>query len=206
TLGVLVTLAVVAYQAVVRLERGPGAVTTTTQPAVSPQVPATPGPSRTASTPSTPSTDFVLPPGWKLRDDGTGFAVPVPASWRFSRDKDGRPRWSDPKTATFLLIDQTRQPKPDPVRDWLANEAARRDGYRAYERIRIEAVDYYDRAADWEFTYTSASGTPLHVLNRGFVTAPDQAYSIYWSTRADRWAAELQRLRVVFDGFRPART
>jgi len=45
----------------------------------------------------------------------------------------------------------------------------------------------------------------LHVLNRGFVTAPDQAYSIYWSTRADRWAAELPRLQVVFAGFRPAR-
>lgn len=202
TAVLLVALSVLAYQAWVRPEQGPGGANPT-EPAVSPQAPASASP--TAAATSSPPSGFVLQPGWRMRDDGTGFAVPVPATWRFSRDDDGRPLWRDPKTGTFLLIDQTRQPKDDPVQDWLANEAARRDGYRDYERIRIEAVDYYDRAADWEFTYTGGSGTRLHVLNRGFVTAPDQAYSIYWSTRADRWAAELPRLQVVIAGFRPAR-
>jgi hypothetical protein len=105
-----------------------------------------------------------------------------------------------------VLIDQTRYPKSDPVQDWLNNEAARKSGYDRYHRIRIEAVHYWDKAADWEFTYTSKGGTPLHVLNRGFVTAPDQAYSIYWSTRADQWNDELRRLQVVLDGFHPARS
>jgi hypothetical protein len=151
------------------------------------------------------ATGFQLPAGWQWADDGSGFALPIPDGWRFGRDKDGRPYWSDPGSNTFVLIDQTRRPKSDPVKDWENNEANRRDDYNDYHRIRIEAVDYWDKAADWEFTYTSDNGTPLHVLNRGFVTAKDQAYSIYWNTRADQWGAELQRLRVVLDGFRPAR-
>ncbi|NUR47289.1 MAG: hypothetical protein HOV71_04055 [Hamadaea sp.] len=202
---VLLTLGGVAYQAWVREEPNPGAVSPT-QSAASPQPSAAPQPSITASATSPSSPGFVLPAGWRMRDDGTGFAIPVPANWKFSRDDAGRPQWRDPRTGAFLLIDQTRHPKADPVQDWLTNETARRDGYRDYQRIRIEAVAYFDRAADWEFTYTSGSGTRLHVLNRGFVTAPDQAYSIYWSTRAGLWSAELARLQVVFAGFRPART
>jgi eukaryotic-like serine/threonine-protein kinase len=147
---------------------------------------------------------FTLPPGWQMRGDGTGFSVPVPVGWQFGRDSDGRPLWRDPGHTRLLLIDQSRHPKPDPVKDWLANEAARRSGYDNYVRIKIVAVDYWDKAADWEFTYTR-DGHPLHVLNRGFVTAPDQAYSIYWSTPASQWAGDRSQLDVILLGFHPAR-
>jgi serine/threonine protein kinase len=157
------------------------------------------------SPPASPA-GFQLPGGWTMVEDPSGFAIPIPDGWRLGHDDDGRPYWQDPVNGTFVLIDQSRRPKDDPVADWKNNEAARRDGYNDYHRIRIEAVDYWDKAADWEFTYTSRSGTPLHVLNRGFVTAPDQAYSIYWSTQADSWDAEVQRLQVVFAGFDPARS
>ena len=149
---------------------------------------------------------FQLPAGWKWGEDGSGFRVPVPIGWRLGHDDDGRPYWDDPGSNTFVLIDQTRRPKADPVKDWENNEADRKDDYDDYHRIRIEAVDYWDKAADWEFTYTSRGGVPLHVVNRGFVTAPDQAYSIYWSTQAQNWDDELQRLQVVFAGFDPARS
>jgi eukaryotic-like serine/threonine-protein kinase len=163
---------------------------------------ASPVTSAVASAPAS----FQLPAGWHWGEDGSGFRVPVPDGWRLGHDDDGRPYWDDPNSNTFVLIDQTRRPKSDPVKDWQNNEAARKDNYDDYHRIRIEAVDYWDKAADWEFTYTSKGGTPLHVLNRGFVTAPDQAYSIYWNTRADQWNDELRRLQVVLDGFHPARS
>jgi serine/threonine protein kinase len=153
--------------------------------------------------PATPA--FTLPAGWQMRGDGTGFLVPVPLGWQFGRDPDGRPLWRDPSHARLLLIDQSRHPKPDPVQDWLNNEAARRSGYADYHRIKIVAVDYWDKAADWEFTYT-LNGRPLHVLNRGFITAPDQAYSIYWSTPASTWAADHADLDVILRGFHPARS
>jgi hypothetical protein len=157
--------------------------------------------------PSSPSpAGFQLPGGWTMVDDPTGFALPIPSDWVPGHDDDGRPYWRDPDNGTFVLIDQTRHPKADPVQDWKNNEAARAAGYRDYHRIRIDPVAYWDKAADWEFTYTSRNGTPLHVLNRGFVTAPDQAYSIYWSTVADNWDSELPRLQVVFAGFDPARS
>jgi eukaryotic-like serine/threonine-protein kinase len=164
-------------------------------------VPSDPG--ATQQTQGPPS--FTLPAGWSLRDDGTGFRVPVPDGWHFGHDSDGRPLWQDPGRTRLLLIDQTRHPKPDPVQDWLNNEAARRSGYAAYHRIRIVAVDYWDKAADWEFTYL-LNGTRTHVLNRGFITAPDQAYSIYWSTPDSQWADSQQQLNTVLAGFQPART
>ena len=42
------------------------------------------------------------------------------------------------------------------------------------------------------------------MLNRGFVTAPDQAYSIYWSTPDSRWQASKGMLDVIVKGFQPA--
>ena len=157
------------------------------------------------TTPGNGSGAFSLPAGWEMRDDGTGFSVPVPDGWTFGRDSDGRPLWRNASHTMLLLIDQSRHPKSDPVQDWLNNEAARRSGYQNYHRIKIVAVDYWDKAADWEFTY-SLNGTSLHVLNRGFVTAPDQAYSIYWSAPAAQWAGDEKQLAVVLAGFRPART
>ncbi len=157
-------------------------------------------------TPPPPSpTGFALPAGWQLRDDGTGFKVPVPDGWQFSRDNDGRAQWQERSTGRLLLIDQTRSPKPNPVQDWQANEAARRDGYRNYQRLRLEEVSYWDKAADWEFTYTLGN-TPVHVLNRGFITAPDQAYSIYWRTPAETWNDNTDELQIILAGFVPART
>jgi hypothetical protein len=181
----------------------PSAVATSAPASQAPSVAPTTAP---ANPPPPSPTPRGLPAGWQLRDDGTGFKVPVPDGWTFGRDEDGRALWRSPNREVLLLIDQTRNPKPDPVQDWKNNEAARQGGYRDYQRVRLEAVSYWDSAADWEFTYTSGSGTRLHVLNRGFVTAPDQAYSIYWSTPDAKWESWRDELQIVLDGFVPARS
>ncbi|WP_027342378.1 serine/threonine-protein kinase [Hamadaea tsunoensis] len=160
---------------------------------------ASPSPSPVVQSPS-----FQVPPGWQLVSDDSGFSIPVPDGWQEGHDDGGRPYWKGPD-GTFLLVDQTRHPKSDPVKDWENNEKARADDYTDYERVRLERVDYWVKAADWEFTYTADDG-PRHVLNRGFVTAPDQAYSIYWSAPADRWDQHRADLDVVFQGFVPARS
>jgi hypothetical protein len=43
----------------------------------------------------------------------------------------------------------------------------------------------------------------VHVLNRGFITAPDQAYGMWWSTSDSSWAANLDALRLIQDSFTP---
>ena len=109
----------------------------------------------------------------------------------------------DPSGSGLLIIDQTDRPKADPVADWRQQEAARRSGYTDYHRIRIEAVNYFDKAADWEFTYATRSGRQ-HVLIRGVVTSRNQAYGIYWSTPDAQWQQNLPALRTILKTFQPA--
>jgi hypothetical protein len=106
----------------------------------------------------------------------------------------------------LLIVDQTNQPKPDPVKDWERQETARISGYRNYHRVSIHAVSYWDKAADWEFTRTSDSGNPLHVVKRGFITAKDRAYGITWSTSAADWNANKDNLQLIYQGFVPAKS
>jgi hypothetical protein len=185
----------------------------TTVPATS-AAPSTP-PSTAPSTP--PSTapqssrapaggGFTLPAGWEWYRDGTGYSAPVPQGWQretrntevYFREPGGSRR--------LLIIDRTSTPAPDPVADWTELESDRRGNYRGYSRLGIRPVDYWDKAADWEFTYTSDSGNRLRSVKRGFITAPDQAYGITWMTPEGRWNEYRDDLQVIFDGFRPARS
>jgi len=172
----------------------------TPRPSSSP--PPTSAPSTTRR-PTQPSTNApALPAGFRRHNDPTGFSVPVPSNWTMER-QNGRVYFREPGGSRLMLIDQTDSPKPDPVADWRQQEEARRDGYEDYRRIRIEAVDYFIKAADWEFTYAVRGGRQ-HVQNRGVITSPDQAYAIYWSTPESQWAASLPLLRTITRNFRPA--
>lgn len=116
-----------------------------------------------------------------------------------------RVTFTDPRSGRWLLIDQTNQPKADPEADWRQQEAARRRTYANYRLIGIDSVDYWDKAADWEGTYTD-DGQARRTRNRGFVTARDKAYAIRWDTPAGAWGENLANLQVIADGFRPARS
>ncbi|MDQ7911347.1 serine/threonine-protein kinase [Phytohabitans sp. ZYX-F-186] len=167
--------------------------------------PTTAAPPTPSAAPTTAGGSTALPAGWRMYTDPTGFSIAVPEGWSqsqegtmvFFREQGGEGR--------VLGIDQTDQPKPDPVADWTAQERARRGNYNDYQRVKIEAVDYFDKAADWEWTYTSRNGNRLHVVNRGFITSPNQAYGIYWSTLDSTWAANQKNFALVTGSFRPAR-
>ncbi|MFI6675889.1 protein kinase [Kribbella sp. NPDC050470] len=164
---------------------------------------ATRSPSVTRSPSTEPSTPVAaVPAGFERHRDPTGFSVVVPEGWRSERDS-GQVYFREPSGSGLLIIDQTDRPKADPVADWRQQEEARRSGYTDYHRIRIEAVDYFDKAADWEFTYAARSGRQ-HVLIRGVVTSAQQAYGIYWSTPDDQWEDNLPDLRTIFETFQPA--
>ena len=57
-----------------------------------------------------------------------------------------------PSGGSFLIIDQTDHPKPDPLADWRQQEANRIGTYPGYHRIRLQAIYYpqAEKAADWE--------------------------------------------------------
>ena len=143
-----------------------------------------------------------MPAGFDRHTDPTGFSLAVPANWTVDR-QGGRVYFREPGGARFLLIDQTDQPKPDPVADWRQQEAARKDGYDDYQRIRIEPVDYFEKAADWEFTYGRGGGR-THVNNRGFVVSSHKAYGIWWQAPDSDWTDAWSDLQLVFQSFRPS--
>ena len=104
-----------------------------------------------------------------------------------------------------LGIDQTDQPRPDPVADWRGQAAVRvaRGDFPNYNEIRIVAVPFWQKAADWEFTFGS-SGRRTHVNNRGFVVSSHKAYGIWWQAPDAEWPDARADLQTVFDSFRPA--
>jgi hypothetical protein len=143
-----------------------------------------------------------VPAGFQRRTDASGFSLAVPTGWTVQREGE-QVYYREPGGSRFLIIDQTDQPKSDPVADWREQEAARKGSYQDYRRIRIEAVDYFEKAADWEFTYTTSSGR-RHVQIRGVVTSDKQAYGIYWSTPETQWNESRSLLRTITDTFQPA--
>jgi serine/threonine protein kinase len=164
----------------------------------------TPGTSapRTAGPP--PAGGFVLPPGWRRYEDRTGFSVAVPQGWTVSR-RNGIVYFDEPGGGRLLGVDQTDEPKSDPVADWRQQEAARlRAGdFPEYERIRIAPCNYFEACADWEFRYTSR-GARIHVNNRGVVVSDDRAYGFWWSTPDSQWTDSLSYLETIFLSFQPA--
>ena len=183
----------------------PSAPASAAAPTVGPASPTQAQPP-TAPSPTASSTGLpqpTVPDGWRLHRDRTGFSVPVPANWRVTRDGP-RVKFNDPNSRLFLMIDQTDSPKSDPVADWTQQERYRKGNYRNYQRVTIRAVDYWLKAADWEWLHT-VDGVRMHVRNRGFVTAKDKAYAIRWDAPADQWEESLAMFEIIADGFRPAR-
>jgi serine/threonine protein kinase len=196
--------------------RQPNAGPTTGEPNTSTTAPATPATSSPeaagttvppqSATPAPGPNQVALPAGWRMYKDRTGFSVPAPAGWTVSREST-RVRIQEPNGRRLLMIDQTDRPKADPVADWKAQEPYRAARLRDYQRVgEIHAVDYRGwEAADWEWTYTTSSGTRLHVRNRNVITAPDKAYAIYWSTPDSAWVDNLDEFDLIARGFVPVR-
>jgi hypothetical protein len=210
----VVVLAVVLISVLNDDEKVPGGPTAATSGPTTPAAaPTTAAPAPTTAAPTTPPAPsataapngVTLPAGWYVYTDRTGFSVAVPRNWTVSRDRTMVYFREQGGEYRILGIDQTDQPKSDPVADWTAQERQRRNDYRSYQRVKIAAVDYFDKAADWEWIYTSRAGNRIHVVNRGFVTAPDKAYAIYWSTPDATWAANQDEFALIASSFKPVR-
>jgi eukaryotic-like serine/threonine-protein kinase len=174
--------------------RSAAAPTPSTQPTATPE---SPGGALGGASPAS------LPAGFHLHTDPTGFTVGVPDGWQRSTEGP-RTYFREPGRARYLLVDQTTQPKDDPLTDWQANEpsVARRLG--GYERIFLDRVDYRGwNTADWEFTYAGRNDR-VHVLNRNIRVSDGRAYALYWSTPERQWADSRGMFDVIAQSFQPA--
>ncbi|MCW2137593.1 Serine/threonine protein kinase [Actinoplanes cyaneus] len=164
---------------------------------------AAPSPSASVSASAT-SGRPPLPAGFVDYTDKTGFSVYVPVGWTTSKEGSMR-YWRDGK-GHVLGIDQTDEPRSNPVADWRSQRDARLNGgdFPSYKEKKLASVDYFVKAADWEFTYNK-NGTQ-HINNRGVVTSAHQAYGFWFQTPDSDWAEYRKKvLDVVFASFVPVK-
>jgi eukaryotic-like serine/threonine-protein kinase len=165
---------------------------------------STPSPSRPVQ--ATGSASNTVPAGYYRFTNSTGFSIGVPQGWQISHV--GHYVYvRDPADAgIFLLIDQSDQPKPNPLADWQQQAANRQGTYPDYHLIEMQAVSYRpqaEKAADWEFTY-DRGGVTVQVLNRNILANAQHAYALYWSTPAADWNADYHYFQAFAATFRPA--
>lgn len=145
----------------------------------------------------------VLPPapaGWRYYRDDPRFLVPVPDGWQAQRDGE-RAAFREPDGSRVLVVDELRSIPADLVTELREREGAQRGQYADYRQVRLDALRYQLRAAEWEWTYTDEDGTPMHMLSRAFVGHNGHAYSIDWTTSAAEWSASAAVFALIADGF-----
>ncbi|MFK4242702.1 RICIN domain-containing protein [Micromonospora chokoriensis] len=145
----------------------------------------------------------VLPPppaGWRYYRDDPRFLVPVPDGWQARRDGE-RAEFREPDGSRVLVVGELRSAPTDLVAELRAREAAQRRRYADYRRVRLAALPYQVRAAEWEWTYTDEDGTPTQMVSRAFVGHNGHAYSIDWTTSAAEWSASAAVFALIADGF-----
>jgi len=147
-----------------------------------------------------------VPAGYYRFTDPTGFSIGVPAGWRVSHAGHYVYVRDPANGGVFLIIDQSGQPKPDPLADWRQQAAARQSSYPDYHLVTLRAVPYpqAEKAADWEFTY-KRNGVIIQVLNRNILANAHHAYALYWTTPASQWSAYYHYFQVFAATFKPAR-
>jgi predicted Ser/Thr protein kinase len=185
--------------------------TATSGAPAAPAVPLTPAVSPTGESPvapppagqQPPPAGQPLPDGWQIYHDPTGFSLAVPVGWNTERDGTIL-YFRDPGGGRVLGIDQSNQPKMDPVADWTnqRNHRVPAGDFPGYREIGIRPVSYFVACADWEFTYDHGGGR-THAVNRGFVTSDHQAYGIWWSTPDSSWQDNLPNFDLITRTFQP---
>ncbi len=146
-----------------------------------------------------------VPAGYYRFTNSTGFSIGVPQGWQISHVGHYVYIRDPANGGIFLLIDQSDQPRPDPLVDWQQQAAARASSYPGYHLIRLERVQYpqAEKAADWEFTY-DRNGVPVQVLNRNILANAHHAYALYWSTPVSEWNTYYHYFQAFAATFLPA--
>jgi hypothetical protein len=174
-------------------------------PASAPSTPSAGTPAPATPPPVSSGGASAVPSGYYRFVNSTGFSIGVPVGWQIQHAGHYVYIRDPANGGIFLLIDQSDQPKADPLADWQQQAAARQGSYPDYHLIRLVAVSYPQakRAADWQFTY-DRDGVQVEVLNRNVLANAQHAYALYWSTPVSDWDAYYHYFQVFAATFQPA--
>jgi hypothetical protein len=121
--------------------------------------------------------------GWGYYRQADGLRMVAPDGWAFARN-DSMVCFRD---RSHVLGVDTAWPAAGDVTENLQRledrllEQGKLPGYAA---VGLEPkANFYDSAAEWEYTYDGVDGEMLRVRVRAFVTSPGRAYAIFLLTR-----------------------
>ncbi|MFJ2029382.1 protein kinase [Streptosporangium sp. NPDC087985] len=170
-------------------QTGPSSAPSTSAPPTSSSSPS-PSPAKTEE-------KSKLPEGWHMHKDSNDFSIGLPKGWYVERRQGTQVRFRGPNDpVSYMMVEYVDKAGPDPKKDWEKQEPYSRGNFPGYKRVRIEKVDYMEKAADWVFTWNVRAGK-ARVINRGFVTKGGRGYAIYWHTLDKNWKKNLP----LFEGF-----
>ncbi|MFI7133715.1 serine/threonine-protein kinase [Nonomuraea sp. NPDC050153] len=141
-----------------------------------------------------------IPSGYT--EHGTaGFAAAVPAGWKPAAS-GGVTTFSGPKDSGMRIMVQKVSPQTDGGLSELSRQEAK-GGVEGYIQVQLQGVDYRGwQAADWEYTYTTGSGVPMHALTR-YVSIDDiTAFKITFDLPELKWDEQADTRKVFLDTFR----
>jgi eukaryotic-like serine/threonine-protein kinase len=147
--------------------------------------------------------DAEPPDDWTTYEpDGEPYSIAHPPDWEVREHGDNRTDLVDPDTGTYLRIDWTDEPHPDPVADrqeFAETLAARQD---AYEEVRLEPATYRGHdAAVWEYSYV-ADGAELRAMQLN-ISGDAHGYALNLQSSEARWDEDRELFEPLAAGFQP---
>ncbi|MFC6372133.1 serine/threonine-protein kinase [Nonomuraea thailandensis] len=143
----------------------------------------------------------IIPEGYQ-EHTGPGFSAAVPQDWKLATS-GGVATFSGPKDSGMRILVERAAPQSDGGLSELGRLEAD-GGMESYIQVQLQAVDYRDwQAADWEYTYTTANGVPMHALTR-YVSIDDAAFKITMDLPELKWDDQADTRKVFLNTFRQA--
>ncbi|RVX43048.1 serine/threonine protein kinase [Nonomuraea polychroma] len=158
-------------------------------------------PAATAATDKALQADpSVVPEGYKEHTPA-GFSVAVPEDWKLA-SSGGQATFTGPKDSGIRVLVEEATPQADGGLSELGRLEAD-GGLESYIQVQLQAVDYRGwKAADWEYTYTTANGVPMHALTRYVTIDNSTAFKIMFDLPELKWDDEADTRQVFLDTFR----
>ncbi|MEV1176168.1 hypothetical protein, partial [Nonomuraea sp. NPDC049784] len=144
----------------------------------------------------------VIPAGYT--EHGTdGFTAAVPEGWK-PATSGGVTTFSGPKDSGIRVTVQKAAPQADGGLAALGKQEAK-GGVEGYIQVQLQAAEYRGwRAADWEYTYTTSNGVPMHALTRYVTVDDNNAFKITFDMPELKWDDQAETRTVFLDTFQRA--
>ncbi|MEX0835009.1 MAG: protein kinase [Nitriliruptor sp.] len=142
-----------------------------------------------------------VPDDWQVVD-GPAYRVAIPAGWEVAQGQGRIVDHRDPASSTYLRVDWTPDPRPDPYENWQELSADLADRFDDYQELQLTVVTFRGQpAALLEYTYT-AGGAELRAYNLN-IFAGERAYALNLQSQADDWGDVAPMFASMVGGFQP---